>query len=518
MYNPHVSLLPDNPSAQFTAVQGGGSRSPQWISSPVTMKSNYQNDLRSTPTQLKKFHSLWKRKLGPSVPSRHKPKADPVFIIGSLNEKEVNGFVVAPLRGDRDAAQTLLNWSSEQIQKQSNSYILFHQPLTTGGGKENGEWIHTQLETLSAIYPGHILIVGQRESTTPSTLPCLDGVFFYSLPETETQIAFGYLPDPRLVYERHSQSIDLLDIDVLKTADAGRKQADESEEILTMRFMKSSAPFSFEKEQRVQVIRTNHQWSAPPGWVTRISLDGSKSQMGGVDVPAVPVVPNTVKVYLGDTGYEIRSPTEEVKKLWEQQQFSPDEEKLLQDQELRYDPKVYGLFLEGLTLADCNTEASTFLNPACGVYRYIMADRLYQKLKVANRGMATIRTDISGVVPSAPPTNVSTSTDIPSKGLPPSPGPTPPVPPSPGATGPTPTSPGATGPTPPVPPSPGATGPVPPSPGPPSPPGDPNPPSPNSKTKKKKGTGFQPKPTPTPKSTSGMVTRSKKGGTRRRTR
>ena len=453
MSNPSVSLLPDNPSAHFTAVQGGGlgtgaelsgggkTSKPQWKSSPVLIPVTPSTDgFRSTPTTIKKFHTLWKRTLGPSVPSRHRPRfaaADPVFVIGSLNERETKGYVVAPLRGDKVAAQDVLGWAAVQIQIQPETYVIFAEPLTAGGSKADGEWIHRGIESLASKHPGHIIVVGERQEDSISNLPVVDGLFFYSVPDSERQITFGYLPDPRLVFERHSQAIGSLDIDTIRTSKAGLKRADESEHIVTVSFRKPSTAHSRDKEMKTQTLRgkQDHIWSAPPGWVSQITFGDRGLQAGGrpdtpapaptTAAPAPAATPAPAKVVatpaapsggtglvdeptdlnklhtvtLGDKQYKIRKP-DDAKADWNQLKFTKSENQLLEDQQLRYDNKVYALFLEGLVQEQCNTESSTFLNPACGVFRYIMADRMYQKLKQTNRGLGTVK--VNGSVSPSP--------------------------------------------------------------------------------------------------------------------
>jgi len=443
MSNPSVSLLPDNPSAHFTPVQGGGlgvemsggkRPDPQWKSTPVLIPvAQNSENFRSTPTNVKRFHTLWRKTLGPSVPSRHKPRADPVFVIGSLNEREVKGFVAAPLRGNRNAAQDVLGWAAVQIQMQPETYVVFAEPLTAGGSKADGEWIHRQIESLAAKYPGHIIVVGERELSTPYTLPIVDGIFFYSVPDSEKQIAFGYLPDPRLVYERHTQAIESLDIDTIRTPAAGLKRADDSEDIITVSFRKPSTAYSTDKEMKSQTLkgRHDHVWSAPPGWVSQISfgdraVSARLAQEGGVPpaaaAPVAPVKPAAAPVAaapqgsglaptpadselhtvtLGDTAYKVRKVTDAVKADWIAQKFTEDEKRLLEDQQLRYDTKIYALFLEGMVEEQCNTESSTYNTPACGVFRYIMADRMYQKLKQRNRGVANVKVDGASPAPAA---------------------------------------------------------------------------------------------------------------------
>lgn len=72
--------------------------------------------------------------------------------------------------------------------------------------------------------------------------------------------------------------------------------------------------------------------------------------------------------------------------IWEKGEFTGDESALLMDQQLKYDNKVFPLFFKGLVSHTCDSEANTQMSPECGIFRYIMADRYYQKVKEKNNG------------------------------------------------------------------------------------------------------------------------------------
>ena len=113
--NPNVSLLPDNPSAQIMPVQGGGSRSKGWISNPVAIEYSEPVHFSKNLGMILKFKNKWKQTLGPAVPSRRKPRHDPHYIIAKLNVVECPTFVVAPLYGDVEAANTVFSWANELL-------------------------------------------------------------------------------------------------------------------------------------------------------------------------------------------------------------------------------------------------------------------------------------------------------------------------------------------------------------------------------------------------------------------
>ena len=494
-HNPNVSLLPDNPSAQIVPVQGGGGASgakQAWHSYPITIPvSRSSPPLATSHTSMKRYHDLWKRTLGPSVPSRRKPRADPYVVVGVVNVLQCPTYIVAPLRGDKNAAVDCISWATDILKNDKMAHIIFMGPLKHGGSKADGEFIEKQVDLLAANFPGHALCITGEETS----LRCLDGLLLHAIPETSKQIGLGFLPDPDLVYHRSSRRIDCLDVDTLRIPASSNSRADNSESIYTMEFRKPSTAYSSEKDAKSQRLVHDHVWSAPPGWVTQITF-GSETMRGGAGtdkngeggeaeadakvrgertlaarkaaaakaaaaaattaatvpapvvkpgekraedvkaareeeplhmraslpvpqtgpppplppLPPPPPVPQTgpppnvqpVKqpsmitspqptageelIILGSSTYKIRKPVESVMAEWEQGKFNEEERRLLADERLKYTDKIYAMFLKGLVSHQCDMEMEMQLDPACGIFRYIMADRYYEQVKAKNTG------------------------------------------------------------------------------------------------------------------------------------
>ena len=127
--NEDISLLPDNPNARIEGVQGGGGLNMNWISEPVKIDTEEEFDMPVNTGALKKFQGRWRQTLGPSVPSRRKPREDPHIIIGTLNVSECPTYVVAPLRGDIESANLVFVWTDELLQDSPESHVVFLAPL-----------------------------------------------------------------------------------------------------------------------------------------------------------------------------------------------------------------------------------------------------------------------------------------------------------------------------------------------------------------------------------------------------
>ena len=391
-HNPSVSLLPDNPSAQIVPVQGGGgmeggSKKLGWHSYPITVPlSNTNSAITASHISMKRYRDLWKRTLGPNVPSRRKPRTDPHVIIGVINVIENPVYVVAPLRGNKTAALDCTMWAKDILENNPRSHIVFMGPLKQGGSNNDGEFIEKQVESLSAIFPGHVLCINDENNGSK----CLDGLLLHAIPETSKQIGFGFIPDPDIVYQRSSRRLDQLDVDTLRIPASSHTRADTSESIYTVSFRKPSTVYNPEKEPKSLRLAHDHILSAPPGWVTEIRFDSGSMSGGDPPKPAGPSPPNpTYKeelIVLGENTYRVRVPTPDVMAQWEKGQFSGDEQRLLSDERLKYTEKVYALFLKGLVSHQCDMELETQLDPACGVFRYIMADRYYQQVKAKADG------------------------------------------------------------------------------------------------------------------------------------
>ena len=456
-HNPNISLLQDNPAARILPVQGGGgmeggAKKLGWHSYPITVPlSNPSDSITASHISMKRYRDLWKRTLGPNVPSRRKPRTDPHVIVGVINVIENAVYVVAPLRGNKTAALDCTVWAKDMIEHNPRSHVVFMGPLKQGGSNNDGEFIEKQVEALSALFPGHVLCINDENNGSK----CLDGLLLHAIPETSKQIGFGFIPDPDIVYQRSSRRLDQLDVDTLRIPASSHARADSSESIYTVSFRKPSTVYNPEKEPKSLRLAHDHILSAPPGWVTEIRFD-SGSVSGGANPPK-PTGPNPRPnpiykeelIVLGTSTYRIRVPTPEVMARWEKGQFTGEEQRLLSDQRLKYTEKVYALFLKGLVSHQCDMEMETQLDPACGVFRYIMADRYYQQVKAKADGKQVLAK--KGDAGPAPPKPSGPGASGPSASGPSASGPS--------ASGPSASGPGASGPAPAAS-GPGASGPA----------------------------------------------------------
>jgi hypothetical protein len=310
-------------------------------------------------------------------------------------------YVVAPLRGNKTAALDCAVWAKNIIEQNPRSHVVFMGPLKQGGSNNDGEFIEKQIEALSALFPGHVLCINEENNG----FKCLDGLLLHAIPETSKQIGFGFIPDPDMVYQRSSRRLDQLDVDTLRIPASSHTRADSSESIYTVSFRKPSTVYNPEKEPKSLRLAHDHILSAPPGWVTEIRFD-SESMSGGDPAGPNPIPNPTYKdelIVLGASTYRIRVPTPEVMAQWEKGQFTGEEQRLLSDQRLKYTEKIYALFLKGLVSHQCDMESETQLDPACGVFRYIMADRYYQQVKAKTDGKQVLeRKGDAGPAPSGP--------------------------------------------------------------------------------------------------------------------
>jgi hypothetical protein len=149
-HNPDASLLPVVPahSAPIVPVQGGGGAQDTptkgWYSMPLKIKGTREYKPTTNHTALKKFQSRWKQTLGPNIPSRRRARnvsADEHIIVGSLNIIECPTFVVAPLRGDINAAKDILHWAESILRERPDVHIVFNGPITEGGNSEDAMMI-----------------------------------------------------------------------------------------------------------------------------------------------------------------------------------------------------------------------------------------------------------------------------------------------------------------------------------------------------------------------------------------
>ena len=439
------TLLPDNPAARIMPVQGGGAmpksdanlsgnRKPAgWHSTPVIIpvSANSVEELNSAPLTLKNYKERWRRTLGPSVPSRHRPRQDPYIVTGSLDITTCPTYVVAPLRGDIDAAKDTLFWTNDLLKGNPKAHVVFTSPLTEGGSRADGDLILKMLESLMSSYPGHVLCVADNTSknTSVSQLPgSLDGLVLYAMPHTSKQIIFGFIPDQDEVYSSSVRNLDCLEVETVRMpADASTKRK-EGERMLTIQFSKAKTSYNRTKQPRSQIVRDNKKWNAPPGWVSQIfyqTKDGSMAsefvQEGGdLTRPPPPKVMPGWKPASSDKERRERSPSPPPRKPdprgapppssglvtdivlsghvykvgkpesafegWKQGKFTADEQRLLEQSNLKFSNEVYAIFLKGLHNSKCKTLAGAETDPECGAFRYLMSLAHFNKLDQAEGG------------------------------------------------------------------------------------------------------------------------------------
>ena len=465
------SLLQDNPAARILPVQGGGAmpktdanlsgnRKPAgWHSTPVIIpvSANSVEELNSSPLTLKTYREKWRRTLGPSVPSRHRPRQDPYIVIGSLDITTCPTYVVAPLRGDIDAAKDTLFWTNDLLKGDPKAHVAFMGPLTEGGSRADGDLILKILESLMSSYPGHVMYVSGDSNTGKdvSQLPgSLDGLVLYAMPHTSKQIVFGFIPDEDEVYSSSVRSLDCLEVETVRIPADERAKRKEGERMLTIQFSKAKSSYNRTKQPRSQMVRDNRKWNAPPGWVSQISYqtkDGSIAsrvvQEGGKTGDADST--SGVKIILGGHEYKVREPDTAFDK-WGNGDFTSDEQKLLEESNLKFSNKVYALFLKGLFNSKCKTLTGAETDPECGAFRYLISLAYFNKLEQAQGGApltATVGPDGDKSGSGSLPVAKSVSTGSAATASAAKPVSTAPVASGPTATGPTATGPTASGPT-----------------------------------------------------------------------
>jgi len=404
----NVSLLPDNPGVRIEAVQGGGSMSSssEWVSEPIKITSENEFNLTLNTGTLKKYQARWRQTLGPSIPSRRKPRQDPHIIIGSLNINECPTYIVAPLRGEEETASMVFAWADELLHSSPESHIVFMEPLMN---KISNKFIENSLISLLTKYPGHVIYVCEKETGLPS----LDGLLLSAVPETSKQIAIGFIPDHENVYHRSTRNLDCLEVDTLRIPFSSVNEAEESESLYRLSFSDPTRVDAREKEFEKQIISRSVSFKTIPGWVTKLSFgrEYSNEQYGGVGSDPAQVEPDPKasiepeikpgKVFdaaksdkpLDSSEIEVQigtSPAVRIRKnatdAWQKGDFTAGEKAILESQGLKYSNPIYSKFFEGLVNNHCNSEPETILSSECGVFRYIMADKYYREIKAIKDG------------------------------------------------------------------------------------------------------------------------------------
>jgi len=401
----NVSLLPDNPGVRIEAVQGGGgiSKEMSWLSEPVEIDPASKFKLMTNLGTLKKYQTRWRQTLGPSIPSRRKPRQDPHIIIGSLSIFDCPTYIAAPLRGDQDAASMVFGWADEILEVNPESHIVFMGPLM---GKQSNKFIENGLTSLLSKYPGHVVFVSENETTLPS----LNGLLLNGVPETSKQIALGFIPDHENVYHRSTRDLDCLRVDTLRVPFSKASEEEDSDSLFYLNFNVPTRVEAREKDFEHKVVSGTMIFKTTPGWVTKISFLGYQSsidQEGGDTTikPGGDATSGEVEVALGNSRkFKIRK---NARAAWEKGDFTAEELALLQSEGLQYSNPVYAKFFEGLISNKCTTEPETQLSPDCGIFRYIMADRYYREVKAMKEGKKTMKVGDGTVVDSS--TNITKS-------------------------------------------------------------------------------------------------------------
>jgi hypothetical protein len=277
--NPPVSLIQDNPGVPITGVQGGGGDtgvpvlSSGWHSNPQLIPvAPPRLNASASHLSLKNYSDRWRKTLGPNIPSRRRARnvsADEHVIVGSLNIIECPTFIVAPLRGDINAAKDILHWAEALLRERPDVHVVFSGPITEGGNSEDAVMIEKMLNSLFATFPGHAVGVGAGVDLTDSGY--LDGLVLHAMPHSSKEVVFGFIPAPDSVKQRSNRMLDCLEVETMRVPATSLSRHYTGERMHSIHFRKPSSIYSRDKEPRPQVIRENHIWGAPPGWVTEIT-------------------------------------------------------------------------------------------------------------------------------------------------------------------------------------------------------------------------------------------------------
>jgi hypothetical protein len=210
-HDPSVSLLPDNPNAQITPVQGGGSLDSksvgEWKSIPVLIEETHET-LSVNHAGLKKYRNRWRQTLGPNVPSRRKPRQDPHIVVGVLNILTCPVYLVAPLRGEEKKALNIFSWAHELLESDPDQHVVFMGPIVNGENKK----IENGIISLLSMHPGHVIFVSENDSEIPS----IHGLLLHGVPHTSKQLALGFISEHENVYERSSRNLECLSVEALR--------------------------------------------------------------------------------------------------------------------------------------------------------------------------------------------------------------------------------------------------------------------------------------------------------------
>lgn len=342
----------------------GRMKSPGWHSTPliIPVASKAKNDTASiSKMKAQSYIERWKRTLGTNMPSRNVPSGDVAVVVGNLNVLECPVYVVAPLRGDLDAATDTIMWANSLLKRDRDAHVVFMGPHVEGGSREDGAMIEKMLEALTASYPGHALRVGDHSMEAGS----LDGLVVHAMPHTSKEIILGYVPNPDDELDSSVRNFDCLEVETIRIPSDARRRQHTGARMLTVNFSKATSIYNRDKQPRPQLIKDNRRWNAPPGWVTQISFHkrGLSVQGGGSG--------GGIEVILNNQIYRVRDPAEAFS-AWKDGSFTAGEKAILEENNLKFTNEVYAYFLKGLADHNCSTDPTAQLSPECGVFRYLM--------------------------------------------------------------------------------------------------------------------------------------------------
>ena len=400
------SLLPHvNPSdAPIQPVQGGGAyktinelsgrtKAPGWHSTPLIIPVATNNEgPKVSKMKMQSYVEKWKRTLGTNIPNRNVPSGDVAVVVGSLNILECPTYVVAPLRGDLDAAMDAISWANTLLKDDTRAHVVFMGPHTEGGSREDGMMIEKMLEALTASYPGHALRIGDHSMEAGS----LDGLVIHAMPHTSKQVILGYIPDPHDELDSSVRELDCLEIETIRIPSDAKGRHHTGARMFSVNFSKATSSYNRDKQPRPQIIKENRRWNAPPGWVTQITFHkrGLSVQMGGADTPAgklpganpvanppaanppvanppaKPPVLGMKEVILNNKIYMVRDPNQGMT-AWKMGNFNEAEKKMLEENNLKFTNEVYAIFLKGLVDHNCTIDPSAKLSTDCAIFRYL---------------------------------------------------------------------------------------------------------------------------------------------------
>ena len=390
-----ISLLPEAPNAPpMIGVQGGGGYSSDyspmaggarlgWYSAPLIIPVIADFNQSSSHLDLHNHRRKWLQILkgakGPKAAKQEKksPSSDSQITIAKVNVMNCETYLVAPLRGDMDAARDVLAWATEALK--ANKLVVFSGPLSSGNDRK----IEAMVEVLMAQHHGRVVCVDCDTMESG----CVDVISMYAEGEngleTSKQLVLGDLPIIRSSYSTSSRSIGCMEFEIVSVPADAKISDRKSQMLYDLEFVKPTAAFTREKQPKPQTIRGSHNWKSAPGWVTHITYR-RRGQSGGAAeaIDTKPEVPKKKSEIIGFKGrsYEIPELTAERMKDIENGIYGPEIDKMLSDAEIAPSPKMVAAFLIAARNKTCSTETGAGLSADCAAYRYVVAQLYFTTL------------------------------------------------------------------------------------------------------------------------------------------